>query len=142
MRSWNFFLLVTLQESQEDWKYMVYEQFPIFCNTYSAMLRNYVSSGISSVATATTDINQAHVALKLWLMLAHSVSASTHNGESSLAGVWNELWPAYESFLNILDTEARVGLYPASTHYIHSAGSSLTVTIRIGLDIAGFGICG
>ena len=39
---------------------------------------------------------------------------STHNGETSVAGVWNELWPAYESFLDVLDTEARVGAYPVS----------------------------
>ena len=114
MRSWNILLLVTLQESESDWKTMLYDQFTSFCNTYSAVLRTYVTSGIASAATATTDINQAHISLKLWVMLAHSISMSTHNGETSVAGVWNELWPAYESFLDVLDTEARVGAYPVS----------------------------
>lgn len=114
MRSWNILLLVTLQESEDDWKAMIYDQFTSFCNAYSAVLRTYVTSGIASAATATTDINQAHISLKLWVMLAHSISMSTHNGETSVAGVWNELWPAYEGFLDVLDTEARVGAYPVS----------------------------
>ena len=37
------------------------------------------------------------------------------NGESSISTVWNELWPAYEGFLNVLETEAQVGQHPVCT---------------------------
>lgn len=93
---------------------MVYDHFHNFSSTYSATLRTYVSSGISSALTATTDINQAHIALRLWLMLVHSMSTNNHNGETAVIGIWNELWPPFEGFLNVLENEVRVGLNPVS----------------------------
>lgn len=33
-----------------------------------------------------------------------------------IAAVWNELWASYEGFLDVVETEAQVGLYPVSMH--------------------------
>lgn len=71
-------------------------------------------------------------------MLAHSMVLQAKNGESSISTVWNELWPAYEGFLNVLETEAQVGQHPtiislASTSvadllpYLHSLKTSLSL---------------
>jgi len=50
--------------------------------------------------------------MKLWLMLANSMSTVVPGGESLVASMWNELWAAYEGFLDVLETEAQVGQYP------------------------------
>jgi hypothetical protein len=99
---------------QADWKAMVYSQFSSFSNSYSTVLRGYVSSGMASASTATNDLNQAHIALRLWLMLANSMPGLIQSNEAVINAVWNELWPPYEGFLNVLEGEARVGLYPVS----------------------------
>jgi hypothetical protein len=138
IRSWNILVLAALQESQEDYTSLIYTQFSKFSNIYSVLLKTYVYSGISSSVTATTDVNQIHIAIKLWLMLAHSMAILAKNGEGSVSKVWNELWPLYEGFLNVLETEAQVGQYPtlislASTSvadlliYLYSLKTSLSL---------------
>lgn len=61
---------------------------------------------------ATTDVNQTHIAMKLWLVIADFMCKLTKGGETLVATVWNELWAAYEGFLDVLETEAQAGLYP------------------------------
>jgi len=50
--------------------------------------------------------------MKLWLMLSASSSQTISGQEAVVSHIWNDLWFAYERFLDVLDTEARVGLYP------------------------------
>ncbi|PPQ66076.1 hypothetical protein CVT26_010818 [Gymnopilus dilepis] len=112
IRSWNILLLVTLQGAQADWMTMMHSAFPTFSVSFSAMLRSYVYSGISSSAGASTDVNQAHIAMKGWLTLVNTLSRQCSGGEDLVMSVWNELWPAYEGFLNVLETEAQAELHP------------------------------
>ena len=77
-------------------------------------MRSYSSSGIQSVVMATSDINLSHIAIKLWLMLSASRSQTIGGREALTSEIWNELWYAYEGFLDVLDMEAQVGLYPVS----------------------------
>lgn len=74
-------------------------------------MRSYATSGVSSAMVATHDVNQSHIAMKLWLMLANSRSLVIPGGETLVFGAWNELWSSYETFLDVLDTEAQVGLH-------------------------------
>ncbi|CAA7271679.1 unnamed protein product [Cyclocybe aegerita] len=141
IRSWNILLLASLLEGKDEWKSMVYAEFTAFANVYSAMLRSYVHSGINSLAAATNDMNQAHVATKLWLMIANSISV-THGGESLVNGVWNELWAAYQGFLGVLETEAQFGLYPtlislASTSVVDLLLYTRSLRISLALDTSG-----
>jgi hypothetical protein len=62
----------------------------------------------------TSDLNLSHIAMKLWLMLSASSSQTTSGREVIISEIWNELWFAYEGFLDVLDMEAQVGLYPVS----------------------------
>lgn len=64
--------------------------------------------------TATADVNQLHISTKLWLMLVQSLSPLAVSGEAQIFSVWNELWSAQESLLNVLEMEAQAGLYPVS----------------------------
>ena len=91
---------------------MLFSNFGPFTNIYGAMMRSYVQSGITSLGAATTDVNQTHITMKLWLMLANSMSTVVPGGESLVASMWNELWAAYEGFLDVLEMEAQVGQYP------------------------------
>lgn len=45
-------------------------------------------------------------------MVANCISRYDETGEFVVSGVWNELWPPYEGFLKVLETEAPLGLYP------------------------------
>ena len=93
---------------------MLYSHFLTFTNTYSTLVRGYNQAGIVSLETATADVNQLHISTKLWLMLAQSLSTLEVSGEAQIFTVWNELWSAQESLLNVLEMEAQNGLYPVS----------------------------
>lgn len=115
-----------MQEGHKDYVYLLFGFFSAFSATYSTVLRSYTYSGISSPVAATTDINQAHISMKLWLMLANSICKFDQSGESVVSGVWNELWPPYEGFLKVLETEAPLGLYPVRAAFERSSGLGLT----------------
>ena len=94
---------------------MLYSHFLTFTNAFSTLVRGYIQAGgIPSLETATADVNQLHISTKLWLMLVQSLSPPTVSGEAQLFTVWNELWSAQESLLNVLEMEAQTGLYPVS----------------------------
>jgi len=101
-----------MQEEKEDWKSTLLSHFHGFSNLFANVMRSYSSSGVNSVVTATSDLNLSHIAMKLWLMLSASSSQTISGQETVVPHIWNDLWFAYEGFLDVLDTEARVGLYP------------------------------
>jgi len=70
------------------------------------------------------EVNQAYIAMKLWIMLVHRVN-ERGRGDVSMLAVWNELWGPYDSFLCVLEGEARAGLHRVS------AANTLS---RIGAD--------
>jgi hypothetical protein len=111
LRSWNILLLVALREEKEDWAAMLFSHFSAFSSMFASTLRSYATSGISSATVATHDVNQSHIAMKLWLMLSNARSMVVPGGEALVFGTWNELCSAYEAFLDVMDTEAQVGLH-------------------------------
>jgi len=63
---------------------------------------------------AISAINHAYIGIKLWLMLARK--KALHGGDSTSKGnagnaeeilVWTELWPTFESLVNIFEAEAQ-----------------------------------
>ncbi len=111
LRSWNIMLLIALREEKEDWAAMLFSHFSAFSSMFASTLRSYATSGISSATVATHDVNQSHIAMKLWLMLSNSRSMVVPGGETLVSETWNELWSAYEAFLDVMDNEAQVGLH-------------------------------
>ncbi|KAF8910955.1 hypothetical protein CPB84DRAFT_1842225 [Gymnopilus junonius] len=90
IRSWNVLLLVTLQEGHSDWMSMM----------------NIV------ISSCNDRCEPAHIAMKGWLILVNGLSHEYEGREGMVSSVWNELWPAYEEFLTVLETEAQAGLRP------------------------------
>ncbi|KAJ2931375.1 hypothetical protein H1R20_g5743, partial [Candolleomyces eurysporus] len=110
LRSWTVLALTALQEEpSRKWVLILYQHFMSFSYTYLAAMRTYAQSNLSS-ESAASDINQAYVATKLWLMLAQRVSNMTGAGDGPMLRVWNELWPVFESIIDGLEVEARAGL--------------------------------
>lgn len=98
----------------DEWRSLLYSHFLAFTNVYSTLVRGYAQAGIPSLETATADVNQLHISMKLWLMLVQSLSPLAVGGETQMFTVWNELWSAQESLLNVLEMEAQAGLSTVS----------------------------
>src|SRR6266545_4866990 len=111
-RLWNIVVLVALQEQKNDWISMLCSHFSAFNALFAGVIRSYTTSGISSLTAATMDVNQSHIAIRLWLMLSNSISTGTSDCQITVSGIWNELWPTYEGFLEVIETEAHVGFHP------------------------------
>jgi len=112
IRSWNVLLLASFQEVHDESRAILYSHFSTFTNAHSTLVRGYVQGGIPSLETATADVNQLHISMKLWLMLVQSLSPLAVGGGAQIFTVWNELWSGQESLLNVLELEAQAGLYP------------------------------
>ncbi len=97
-------------DPSENWITLMYMQLPTFSSAYQATLRGYLQAGTSPPESAITDINHAYVAIKLWLMLAQKRAVKEDEGSISAFMVWNELWPPFESLVNVFEAEVQVGL--------------------------------
>lgn len=94
---------------------MLFAQLPVFSIAHFSSLRVYIQSGTRIQESATTDINHAYISIKLWLMLAQREATATSIGTITALAVWNELWPPFESLMNILEAEAQVGTISVSS---------------------------
>jgi hypothetical protein len=81
-----------------------------FSATHHAVLRAYTQSAISPSESATTDINHAYIAIKLWLLLAQRKSSTDDGGNATALMVWNELWPPFEAMIGVLETDFQMGM--------------------------------
>lgn len=109
IRAWNILAFSALLDPSESWISIMYAQLPTFSVAHHAVLRAYVQDGLSLPESAITDINHTYIAIKLWLMLAHKKSARDNSGNVTAISVWNELWPPFESLVNLLETEVQAG---------------------------------
>ncbi|PPR08077.1 hypothetical protein CVT24_010538 [Panaeolus cyanescens] len=141
LRSWNIMLFTALDGSHDEWKMILLDHFSIFNLTFSMLFKGYAYYGITSLEVATTDVNQGHIAMKLWMTLVHLQSQHTTGGERMISSVWSELWSAYEGFLNVLETEAQVPFYATLISLTSSSMADLFIYMRslrtsIALDTA------
>ncbi|KAK0197058.1 hypothetical protein F5146DRAFT_1099379 [Armillaria mellea] len=130
IRAWNMLILAALMDPSENWITLVYMQLPTFSAAYQATLRGYLQAGTSPPDSAITDINHAYVAIKLWLMLAQKRAAKEEEGSISAFAVWNELWPPFESLVNVFEAEVQVGLSMTLAMLTWSTVAELFVFIR------------
>lgn len=94
----------------------IFKQLKTFSATYFKILWPYIKPAVSVSDSATTDINQAYLAIKLWLMIARQ-TGDTRRGEQTYDMVWNELWPPFEGIINVLETEVQNGVSPVCRRY-------------------------
>jgi hypothetical protein len=122
-------VLAALSETTDSWGVILFRYFHNFCFAYSSSIRSYVQSG-TILESAAADINHAYAAIKLWLLLAqkngHQVNYGLPHAELTGRGpninlatlwIWNELWPHFESLVNILEVDAQAGNVSVSLSY-------------------------
>jgi hypothetical protein len=105
--------LTALSNPSETWGSILFAQLSTFSLAHYNSLRLYVQLGTNITESATIDINHAFIAIKLWMMLARKMSGQpsemTIDIENAEIAVWNELWPIFESLMNVFEMEAEAG---------------------------------
>ncbi|RDB21389.1 hypothetical protein Hypma_011626 [Hypsizygus marmoreus] len=109
VRAWNMLALSALMEPKENWYTTLLAQLPSFSYAHHAAMRVYAQSTTSASESAMIDINHAYIGIKLWVLLAQKASTSDSAGDLKTFSVWNELWPPFESIINVFEVEARAG---------------------------------
>lgn len=96
-----------------------------FCARYSISLRaNVHTTGLPPDMMAS-DVNQAFIAIKLWLILARKCAEESRDDDDSSPNgadaslpkyenhnahlVWNELWPPFERLVGLSEVDAEIG---------------------------------
>lgn len=119
---WNILVLEALQKpSLKGVTSQVFAHLPAFSAAYHSSLRSHIQTFGVSQDVFSFDINQAYIAIKLWLLLSsHSSEVKpsdertdvspddqiTEDRNASL--VWNELWPAFENLVSLSDPDAEM----------------------------------
>lgn len=88
----------------------MFDLLSAFSTIHHAVLRAYTQSAINPIESATTDINHAYIAIKLWLLLAQRTSSAGNGGNATALMVWNELWPPFEAMISVLETDFQLGM--------------------------------
>ncbi|KAL5490495.1 hypothetical protein ACEPAI_5328 [Sanghuangporus weigelae] len=131
VRAWNALALESLQIGTEgNPAIQLFETFSMFSATYHTSLRAHsLTLGLPPDMTSS-EINQAFVAIKLWLLLARKCSEEAQGIDSdavlstinyasedrNASLVWNELWPPFERLVFLSETDAELGdLTPIAT---------------------------
>lgn len=99
-------------DADSSWATQLFKQMKTFSVVYSNSLWPYIKSTGPVLDSATADINHAYIAMKLWLMIAGQSEGARRLGEPVYNAVWDEFWPAFESIVSVLETEAQTGISP------------------------------
>ncbi|KAL4074405.1 hypothetical protein V8B97DRAFT_1868478 [Scleroderma yunnanense] len=119
IRMWIVLLLAALTgPSTSKHGVLMLSQFDYFLSPYTKTLGMYVQEHVPPPETAAADIEYAYLAMKSWLLLLHKLSidkvAIDSQGELTRK-IWNELWPPFESILNLLSRDGGDEILPLST---------------------------
>ncbi|KAI5122947.1 hypothetical protein M0805_006828 [Coniferiporia weirii] len=123
VRVWNMLALAALENtSAEKTASQLLMHLPNFSVVYHASLRSHIQSIGLPQDMVASDINQAFIAIKLWLLLARKSSEEALSEEIQVAKasnrtpedrnaslVWNELWPPFEKLVGLSEADAEVG---------------------------------
>lgn len=108
MRAWNILAITALADGADgSWAIQLFKQLKAFSVTYFNALSSYTKPSGLVLDMALADINQADVAIKLWLVLAKKFENSCQFRESVYDTVWNELWPPFEAIIDVLEMETQ-----------------------------------
>jgi hypothetical protein len=121
-------VLAALSNPADTWASMLFVHFSIFSTAYYSSLKLYIHAGVSPPDAAAADISHAYAAIKLWLLLTQKKaiqlngtpklqsvsSAREDSGNIAAFMIWNELWPHFESLVNVFEVEAQFGTVSVS----------------------------
>lgn len=135
MRAWNVLAIAALSDNADGfWVTQLFKQLKSFSAMYFNALWPYIKSAGPVPDSATADLNQAYLAIKLWLVIAKHSEEARRVGEPVYNAVWNELWPPFEGIVHVLEAEAQSGVSPVS----FQASSEWKVFIRLCSDYGRF----
>ncbi|KAF7363482.1 hypothetical protein MSAN_01004100 [Mycena sanguinolenta] len=132
VRSWNLIVLAALLDSSSNQQIApIFDLLSAFSMAHHAVLRAYTQQGaIGSLDSATTDINHAYIAIKLWLLLAQKKSQTDNGGNATALMVWNELWPPFEAMIGVLEADFQLGLSMTTASLTWSTVAELFIFLR------------
>lgn len=110
----------------------MFDLLSAFSTTHHGVLGAYTQSAVSP---ATTDVNHAYIAIKLWLLLAQKKSSADDLGNATALMVWNELWPPFEAMISILETDFQLGMSMVGICLTKHAGSTDNISDDCFLDV-------
>ncbi|EGN95947.1 hypothetical protein SERLA73DRAFT_93794 [Serpula lacrymans var. lacrymans S7.3] len=112
MRTWNVLTLAALSDTSGQHGTILFPHFSAFTPAYYASLGTYVHARALPPESAVADIDHAYLSIKLWLLLAQTMSLSNDKvdpgalsvaqddrADLAIKTVWNELWPPFESIV-------------------------------------------
>ncbi|KAJ7219313.1 hypothetical protein GGX14DRAFT_435653 [Mycena pura] len=109
VRSWNVLVLAVLLDDSGNQMNSMFGLLSVFSMIHHTVLRAYTQSTVG-LDSATTDINHAYIAIKLWLLLAQRKCLTDKGGNVTALIVWNELWPPFEALIGILEADLQLGM--------------------------------
>ncbi|KAK7020581.1 hypothetical protein R3P38DRAFT_3272569 [Favolaschia claudopus] len=132
VRSWNVIVLAVLLDtsSNQQTVSIMFDFLSAFSMTHHAVLRAYTQTAVSMAESATSDINHAYIAIKLWLLLAHRKSQTDDSGNATALTVWNELWPPFEAVISALEADFQLGLSMTTLSLTWSTVAELFIFLR------------
>lgn len=117
------------EKVDSSWTTQLFRELKSFAVVFSGALWPYIGGINRGMNFATAEINQAYLAIKLWLMVA---KRSTEVQPSSIYySVWNELWPPFESIIGILETEEQSSTSHVSFQYFDLGYWNLTSILSL-----------
>ncbi|KAJ7235476.1 hypothetical protein B0H12DRAFT_1141671 [Mycena haematopus] len=130
VRSWNLIVLAALLDSSSNQQITpIFDLLSAFSMIHHAVLRAYIQGAIA-LESATTDINHAYIAIKLWLLLAQRKSQTDNGGNATALMVWNELWPPFEAMVGILEAGFQMGMSMTTASLTWSTVAELFIFLR------------
>ncbi|KAJ7452375.1 hypothetical protein B0H11DRAFT_2327847, partial [Mycena galericulata] len=129
-RSWNILVLAVLLDNSSNQIIPMFDLLSAFSTIHHAVLRSYTQSAINPAESATTDINHAYIAIKLWLLLAQRKASAGNGGNATALMVWNELWPPFEAMIGVLETDFQLGMSMTTASLTWSTVAELFIFIR------------
>jgi hypothetical protein len=133
MRAWNILAIAALSDKADTfWATQLFKQLEAFSVTHLHTLSPYIRAAGPVSDSASADINQGYVGIKLWLMLAKRCEEAGQTGEPAYDAVWNELWPPIESIVNILEAEAQNGISPVSSDFLCGVNAQFSCVLDYG----------
>jgi len=132
VRSWNILVLAALLDGSSNQIIPMFDLLSAFSATHHAVLRAYTQSALNPAESATTDINHAYIAIKLWLLLAQrkSYGPTSNAGNAPALMVWNELWPPFEAMVEVLETDFQLGMSMTTASVTWSTVAELFIFLR------------
>jgi hypothetical protein len=118
-------MLTALKSKSTVFASILCSHFQSFTSIFQTSLRHYVQFGSNPQDFAAADINRAFVAVKLWILVTEMLDGFTQVEKSkedeqqfdfttgnhgSVMLIWNELWPPFESLVNLFAVEAQHGV--------------------------------